>query len=87
MVSEQADGSLYCTEWVYKLAEIPENRTECLTKSDSLTKLLACVQALWFVTQVISRLCEHQAVTLLEVITTAYVFCAVLAFVAWWEQL
>jgi hypothetical protein len=31
-------------------------------------------------------LCERQAVTLLEVSTTAYVFCAILAFVAWWEK-
>lgn len=37
-------------------------------------------------TQVISRLCQYRAVTLLEVSTTAYVLCAVTAYAAWWKN-
>lgn len=57
-----------------------------LGKSDALTKTFACVQTLWFVTQVIARLGEHKAITLLEVSTSAYVLCAVFAYAAWWKK-
>ena len=63
-----------------------EDQINDLAKADSLTKLLACAQALWSVVQTIAWLCEHQAVTLLEVSTTAYVFCAVCAYTAWWKK-
>jgi len=57
-----------------------------LEKSDSLTKTLTCVQKLWFVTQVTSRLREHKAIALLEVSASAYASCAVLAYAAWWKK-
>ena len=40
----------------------------------------------WFVTQFFSRLSGHLSVTLLEVSTTAYVICAIIAYVAWWRK-
>ena len=79
-------GAPCCNEWVSQLSRISENQIESLAKSDTLSKLFACVQALWFVTEVISRLIKHQAVTLLEVSTTAYVLCAVIAYAAWWKK-
>ncbi|KAL9063210.1 MAG: hypothetical protein Q9161_009586 [Pseudevernia consocians] len=54
--------------------------------SNPLTKLVACGQAIWLVTQVISRVCQHQAVTLLEVSTLAYAACALTAYAAWWKK-
>ncbi len=55
-------------------------------KSNPLVKLIACGQALWLTTQVISRIYQHQAVTLLEVSTTAYTACALTAYIAWWKK-
>lgn len=57
-----------------------------LGKSDELAKTFACVQTLWFITQIISRICQHKAVTLLEATTSAYAFCAILAYAAWWKK-
>lgn len=66
--------------------KIPEEDIKALSKSDTLAKCVACGQGLWLVTQVVSRLFQHQAVTLLEVTTTGYVFCAVGAYMAWWKK-
>jgi len=66
--------------------DLSETSMNDLGKSDSLTKTLTCVQTLWFVTQVTSRLREHKAITLLEVSTSAYASCAVLAYAAWWKK-
>ena len=57
-----------------------------LGKTDALAKILTCVQTLWFITQVISRLFQHKAITLLEVNASAYVLCAVIAYAAWWKK-
>ena len=73
-------------EWIHKLEEFSEDDINALSKADSLTKVIACFQTLWFVTQVISRLGERRAVTLLEVSTCAYVFSAVIAYAAWWKK-
>ena len=73
-------------DWTLELENITEDQIKDLAKSDILTKLIACGQALWLVTQVVSRLCQHHAVTLLEVSTCAYVSCALMSYAAWWKK-
>ena len=73
-------------DWMSELEELTTDQIKDLAKSDTLTKLIACGQALWLVTQVVSRLFQHQAVTLLEVSTCAYVSCALLSYAAWWKK-
>lgn len=65
---------------------VSQERISDLGKADFLTKTLACVQALWLATQVVSRVCQHEAITLLEVSTSAYVIFAVIAYAAWWKK-
>lgn len=72
--------------WTHEVGNTAKDQINDLAASDVLTKTIACVQALWFVTQVISRLCEHRAITLLEVSTSAYVLSAVVAYAAWWKK-
>lgn len=72
--------------WVLELTKLTEDEVKDLAKSDTLSKLITCGQALWLVTQVVSRVCQHQAVTLLEVSTCAYVSCALLSYAAWWKK-
>lgn len=74
------------SHWVSELEKLTEDQILDLAKSDTLTKLIACGQTLWLVTQVVSRLFQHQAVTLLEVSTCAYVLCALLSYAAWWKK-
>lgn len=63
-----------------------EDDINAMSKADSLTKGIACLQALWFVAQIITRMCEYRAVTLLEVSTDAYIFYAFIAYAAWWKK-
>ena len=72
--------------WIPELEKLTEDHVKGLAKSDTTSKLIACGQALWLVTQVVSRLCQHQAVTLLEVSTCAYVLCALLSYALWWQK-
>ena len=73
-------------EWFLKLKQVKVDHINDHAKSNPLTKIIACGQALWLVTQVISRIRQHQAVTLLEISTTAYAACALTAYVAWWMK-
>ena len=72
--------------WLSELEKVQEVRINDHAKSNPLTKLVACGQALWLVTQAISRIYQHHAVTLLEVSTVAYAACALTAYVAWWKK-
>ena len=72
--------------WLSELEKLTEDQIKDLAKSDTLSKLIACGQALWLVTQVVTRLCQHRAVTLLEISTCAYVSCALLSYAAWWKK-
>lgn len=73
-------------DWLQKLKEVEDFQINDHATSSPLTKFIACSQALWLVTQVITRVCRHQAVTLLEVSTLAYAACALIAYVAWWKK-
>jgi hypothetical protein len=72
--------------WFHELKLISQEQVNSSAKSDTVTKLITCMQALWFATHVISRLFQHRAITLLEISTLAYVFCAVTAYAAWWKK-
>ena len=72
--------------WLFELEKLTEDQIKDLAKSDMLSKLIACGQALWLVIQVVTRLCQHRAVTLLEISTCAYVLCALLSYAAWWKK-
>ena len=74
------------SHWIRELEKLTEDQMHSYAKSDTLSKLITCGQALWLVTQIISRLSRHQAVTLLEVSTCAYVSCALLSYAAWWKK-
>ncbi|KZP05728.1 hypothetical protein FIBSPDRAFT_765494 [Athelia psychrophila] len=56
------------------------------SKGDMLSKGLAVIQTLWFVTQCIARSFEHLPLTNLEVITLAYTVITVAMYIAWWEK-
>ena len=74
------------SNWLSELEKVKEDCINDRAKSNPLTKFIACGQALWLVTQVISRVSQHRALTLLEVSTTAYAACALAAYAAWWKK-
>lgn len=56
------------------------------SKSDGLSKCLACVQAAWMIVEVIGRRRGGLQITLLEINTLAHVFCALITYVIWWHK-
>lgn len=55
-------------------------------KSDSLSKLISVLQALWMLAQIIGRLIVGLPVTLLEVNTLAHILCAIIIYILWWNK-
>jgi hypothetical protein len=56
------------------------------TKSDAFTKLFAIVQSTWLVVQSIARAERGLAISELELATMAFVFCALVMYILWWEK-
>ncbi|KAK0514886.1 hypothetical protein JMJ35_002265 [Cladonia borealis] len=83
---EIKDALSHSKEWVQELKRIKESDIEDLAKSDSVTKFFACFQGLWVLTQAISRIYQHKALSLLEVTTSAYICCAVGIYAFWWKK-
>ena len=68
------------------LPEIDRKTINDKSKSDGLSKFIACVQAAWLIVQVIGRLALGLQVTLLEINTLGHVFCALVIYVLWWHK-
>jgi hypothetical protein len=67
----------------FEIHDFPDNAAiEKRSKTDSLAKIIAVAQALYFACSTISRLAQGLTVSLLEDITMAYVACGVFIFIA-----
>jgi hypothetical protein len=55
-------------------------------KANAIAKLIACIQAFWFCSQCIARLCANQAVSLLELNTFAHCISTLLIYIFWWNK-
>ena len=80
---EIKDALLHSQEWVRELKLVKESDIKDLAKSASIEKLLASFQGLWVLTQAISRIYQHKALSLLEVTTIAYICCALAIYALW----
>lgn len=56
------------------------------SKADALAKVLSCSQALWVAVQIIGRLQQRLDISLLEVVSAAYVVLAIVAYLAWFSK-
>ncbi|KAE9382077.1 hypothetical protein N431DRAFT_425588 [Stipitochalara longipes BDJ] len=66
--------------------QFPQNsQIDARSKSDWLSKMIAICQALWFASNIASRLVARYEISLLEGLTTAYVFCGLVMFVSWYQ--
>lgn len=68
------------------LPDIEREYLDDKSKSDGLSKFIACVQAAWLIVQVIARLILGLQVTLLEINTLGHVLCALIIYVLWWHK-
>ena len=65
------------------LKPVSEEVIKDKTKADSITKILVCIQAGWFIVQCIARVAQKLPLTLLEIRTLAHVFIALLMYLFW----
>ena len=66
--------------------QLPHSTKEELrdrSKSNTLAKLLACMQAGWLVVQCFARVNQHLATSQLEVATAGFVGCTVMTYLFW----
>lgn len=56
------------------------------SKSNTLAKLLACMQAGWLVVQCFARAHQHLAISQLELATAGFVGCTVMTHLFWWNK-
>ena len=68
------------------LTSIPMESITNRSKSDSIAKLLICLQAMWMIFQCIGRLASHLPITLLEINTLGHVICAILLYTVWFNK-
>ena len=68
---------------------LPQLTTEDLrdrSKSNTLAKLLTCMQASWLVVQCFARAGQHLAVSQLELATAGFVGCTLMTYLFWWNK-
>ncbi|KAF5530783.1 hypothetical protein FMEXI_13310 [Fusarium mexicanum] len=85
------DGSLAASmaESLYIKPEwfrIPESEIKDLSKADVITKAFAIIQCTWLVVQSICRAVQGYTISLLELATLAFIFCAFIMHVFWWNK-
>ena len=55
-------------------------------KADGFAKAIVCLQALWFIAQVIGRLAAKLPISLLEMNTFLHALCCLAIYCAWWNK-
>ncbi|KAK7682582.1 hypothetical protein QCA50_014382 [Cerrena zonata] len=68
------------------LPEISEESIVSRSQRNSLTKIVAVVQVLSFCTTCALRRSEKLSLSILEISTIGYAFCAILAYAMWWKK-
>lgn len=74
------DGDL-----LYEMRHISKEKIMDKSKADWVVKGLACLQISWFVLQQSARAQQRLPISLLELATSAYVLCTLLAYFFYWE--
>ncbi|RAK96823.1 uncharacterized protein BO80DRAFT_416126 [Aspergillus ibericus CBS 121593] len=68
------------------LPVVKEQDIHNASTSDALTKGLACLQCGWLVIQSIARAATGLPLTELELMTLAFIFCALIMYGLWWNK-
>ena len=80
------DLAVLIEEKLIFLPLITKEEIEERSKIDHIGKALACLQVIWFATNVITRRMEGLAITLLELLTGGYILSTLLTYGFWWSK-
>ena len=65
---------------------ITEEEISGRSKTDQLSKLITCLQILWFIIQLIGRAVQHLPTTNLKLFTLGIVVCSLGTYAAFWRR-
>ncbi|KAF5687117.1 hypothetical protein FCIRC_2505 [Fusarium circinatum] len=68
------------------MLRIPEHEVKDLSKADVITKAFAIIQCTWLVVQSICRAAQGHTISLLELATLEFIFCAFIMHIFWWNK-
>jgi hypothetical protein len=68
------------------IPDISDEQIRDKSKADTFTKSLVCIQATWFIVQVVGRLSTNLPISLLEMNTFLHALCCLLIYMAWWDK-
>jgi len=85
VLSEQGIEFLADTE-PESIPNIPESEILDKSKASTLTKIIVCLQALWFCIQCIARLSQGASISFLELNVLGHCLCAFATYAIWWKK-
>ncbi len=68
------------------LPEVPPQQLMSLNKSDSLVKLLAMLQMIWLMIELLARYKQNIVISQLERVTLAFSTCSVVTYAVLWDR-
>ncbi|KAJ6565585.1 hypothetical protein DFH09DRAFT_1278624 [Mycena vulgaris] len=83
---KQLEDPLLGPEYLSAIHKIRVADITARSKGDTLSKGVALMQGLWFITQCIARVHQHLPVTELEVATLAFAVVNVFLWLIWWKK-
>ena len=69
-----------------EIPELPEERIKGWSNTDSLAKLLACTQSLWFLINCLGRVIQQLPFSTLEIFTVSFIGCTWINYYFWWHK-
>jgi hypothetical protein len=71
---------------IHLIARIFEADIVDKSSGDEVSKFIAMVQVIWFVTQLIGRRAVHITITELEIVTAGYAVMSLVIYMLWWSK-
>jgi hypothetical protein len=68
------------------ISDLSKGEIQDKSKANGFAKLLVCLQAIWFCTQVIVRIATGLTISILELNTFAHALCTLLLYCFWWDK-
>ena len=82
-----ADQWRLCRSWGFgRLPDTPDWQLEKLDNSSALVKLLAIIQVVWLIVQLIARKIGGHPSSQLEISALAFAVCSIVTYIAYWNH-
>ncbi|KAJ6565522.1 hypothetical protein DFH09DRAFT_1363750 [Mycena vulgaris] len=83
---KQLEDPLLGPEYLSAIRKVKVGDITARSKGDALSKGIALMQGLWFITQCLARIHQHLPVTELEVATLAFAIVNIFIWSIWWKK-